>query len=251
MKFDYFYHREGERFSFYMLPKILIFDDLFKELSSDAKILYVCLLDRIDLSNKNGWRDSEGRVFIIFTIEEIMKSLNKSNKTAVKIMKELDDIGLIERKRQGLGKPNLIYVMDFMTPFTPECKSYTAKVKTLHSRNVNSTSQEMKKIQRTNTNNNKTDIKNTDLNKGKTSYGYFQNIYLSDEELINLEATLGYRLDNYIERLSSYLKSTGSHYQDHHATILSWFHKDLGDRNNANTGSDVPTLKDYSEGDFL
>jgi predicted transcriptional regulator len=251
MKFDYFYHREGEKFSFYILPKVLIYDDLFRELSSDAKILYACLLDRMDLSNKNGWRDSDGRVFIIFTIEEIMKSLNKSNKTAVKIMKELDDIGLIERKRQGLGKPNLIYVMDFMTPFLSECKSYTSEVKNLHSRNVKATSQEMKKVQRTNTNNNNTDITNTDLNKGKAVYGYFQNVYLSDEELMNLQTLLGYRLDNYIERLSSYLKSTGGNYDDHHATILSWFHKDQGNRNNANTGSNIPTLEDYNEGDFL
>lgn len=251
MKFDYFYNRDGERYSFYMLPKVLIYDDLFKTLSSDAKILYACLLDRTDLSYKNDWRDSAGRVFIIFTIEEIMESLNKSNKTAVKIMKELEDIGLVERIRQGLGKPNLIYVMDFMTPFVSECKSYTSEVNNLHSRNVNATSQEMKKIQRTNTNYSKTEITKTDLNKGKTTLGYFQNVYLSDEELSNLEAMLGYQLDNYIERLSSYLKSTGSEYKDHQATILSWFHKDQGNRNIANTGSNIPTLEDYNEGDFL
>lgn len=249
MNFDYFYHRESEKFSFYILPKLLIYDDLFKELSSDAKILYACLLDRMDLSSKNGWRDSDGRVFIIFTIEEIMESLNKSNKTAVKIIKELDDIGLIQRKRQGLGKPNLIYVMDFMTPFLPECKSYTSEMKNLHSRSVKSTFQEVKKVQGTNTNNNKTDITKTDLNNGKKAFGTFNNVYLSAEELKRLNETIGLRLENYIERLSTYLKSTGGHYNDHHATILSWFHKDQGSKNNV--GNNIPTNDDYSKGDYL
>ena len=249
MRFDYFYHREGERYSFYMLPKILIYDDLFKELSSDAKILYACLLDRIDLSDKNGWRDSEGRVYIIFTIEEIMGAINTSNKTAVKILNELEGIGLIKRKRQGLGKPNLIYVMDFMSGFEVECKSYTSEVKKVHSRSVKSTFQEVKNLQRTNTNNNKTDITKTDLNKGKKSFGTYKNVFLSDEDMNRLKTTLGLRVENYIERLSTYLKSTGGHYDDHCATILSWFHKDQGNKHD--TGSNIPTNDDYNKGDYL
>ncbi|NLJ88071.1 MAG: replication initiator protein A, partial [Epulopiscium sp.] len=82
MDFDYFYRRDGERYSFYMLPKVLVTDDRFKNLSSDAKVLYSCLLDRNTLSNKNGWIDEEERVYIIFTINEIMECLNKSNRTA-------------------------------------------------------------------------------------------------------------------------------------------------------------------------
>ncbi|WP_458524100.1 replication initiator protein A [Gardnerella vaginalis] len=117
MNFDYFYNRDGDRFSFFMLPKVLVTDEAFKGLSSDAKILYSCLLERTNLSYKNKWIDDEKRVYIIFTVEEIMTMLNKSNKTAVKILNELDSntggIGLIERKRQGLGKPNIIYVKDF------------------------------------------------------------------------------------------------------------------------------------------
>lgn len=72
MKFDYFYHHDGDRYSFYMLPKDLVNDELFKGLSSDGKILYSCLLDRNELSIKNGWLDSEGRVYIIFTINEVI-----------------------------------------------------------------------------------------------------------------------------------------------------------------------------------
>ena len=98
MDFDYFYRRDSERYSFYMLPKVLVTDDRFKNLSSDAKVLYSCLLDRNALSNKNGWIDEEERVYIIFTINEIMECLNKSNRTAVKILTELEKIGLIQRK---------------------------------------------------------------------------------------------------------------------------------------------------------
>lgn len=143
MEFDYFYNRDGDRFSYYMLPKILVTDEIFKNLSSDAKILYSCLLERTSLSYKNKWIDKEKRVYIIFTIEEIMRVLNKFNKTAVKILNELDKdsggIGLIKRKRQGLGKPNIIYVKDFMSIFRFECNNYTSEVKNLHSRNEKST----------------------------------------------------------------------------------------------------------------
>ena len=249
MKYDYFYHRDSDSYSFYMLPKVLVKDDLFRVLSSDAKILYSCLLDRIELSTKNGWKDNEGRVYIIFTIDEIMEALNASNKTAVKILNELEKIGLIMRKRQGLGKPNLIYVMDFMSGFKSECKSYTSEVKNLHSRSVKSTFQEVKNLHRTNTNNNKTDITKTDLNNGKKAFGTFENVYLTTEEVKRLNETLGSRLENYIERLSTYLKSTGGHYNDHHATILSWFHKDQGSKNNV--GNNIPTNDDYSKGDYL
>ena len=106
MEFDYFYNRDGDHFSYYMLPKIIVTDERFKNLSSDAKILYSCLLERTSLSFRNKWLDEENRVYIIFTVEEIMETLGRSNKTAVKILNELDStsgsIGLIERKKRGL-----------------------------------------------------------------------------------------------------------------------------------------------------
>ena len=161
MEFDYFYHREGERFSFYMLPKILLTHEFFKSLSSDAKILYSCLLERTSLSFKNGWIDEGKQIYIVFTIDEVMEILRKSNKTAVKILNELDSntggIGLIERKRRGLGKPNIIYVKDFMSVFRLECKNYTSEVKNLHSKDVDFTFQEVKKVHGSNTNINNTD----------------------------------------------------------------------------------------------
>ena len=127
MNFDYFYNRQADRFSFYMLPKILLSDEHFKSLSSDAKIFYACLLERSSYSYKNNWIDDEDRVYIIFTIEEIMETLGVSNKTASKISSELENIGLIEKKRQGLGKPNIIYVKDFMSVFDVEKNEYITR----------------------------------------------------------------------------------------------------------------------------
>lgn len=90
MEFDYFYNRDGDRFSYYMLPKLLVTDEKFKSLSSDAKILYSCLLERTSLPFRNKWLDEENRVYIIFTVEEVMETLGRPNKTAFKILNELD-----------------------------------------------------------------------------------------------------------------------------------------------------------------
>ena len=110
---DYFYGGQADLFSFYRLPKALFVDPRFRGISAEAKILYGLLLDRMGLSTKNGWLDDAGRVYIIFTTEEIMTSLYCADNKATKLMKELEGCGLIERKRRGLGKPNLIYVKNF------------------------------------------------------------------------------------------------------------------------------------------
>ena len=114
MEFDYFYGQQSEQFSFYRIPKMLFTDDRFWNVSTDAKLLYGILLDRMNLSAKNGWFDESGRVYIIFTLEEIMEELGCANQKATKLVVELEEkAGLIERKRQGLGKPTLIYVKNF------------------------------------------------------------------------------------------------------------------------------------------
>ena len=108
--FDYFYGAQAEQFAFYRVPKVLFTNDRFKYLSAEAKTLYGILLDRVPLSAKKGWIDEQGRVYIICTIEEIMADMNCGNKKAIQLLSDLEDkVGLIERKRQGLGKPNLIY----------------------------------------------------------------------------------------------------------------------------------------------
>lgn len=115
MGFDYFYGQQSEMFSFYRIPKVLFTDERFWNISTDAKLLYGILLDRMNLSAKNGWMDEAGRVYIYFTIDEIKGSVGCAEKKAVKLLDELErKCGLIERKRQGLGKPNLIYVKNFV-----------------------------------------------------------------------------------------------------------------------------------------
>ena len=114
--FDYFYGQSGEMFSYFRVPKILFRDIKFKDLSTDAKTLYGILLDRMGLSVKNGWLDEQGRVYIIFPVQEVMDALGCADNKATKLFRELEKFGLIERKRRGLGKPSLIYVKNFADP---------------------------------------------------------------------------------------------------------------------------------------
>ena len=114
LKFDYYYGVQSEQFSFYRIPRLLIKDQHFKGLSSDAKLLYGLMLDRMALSMKNNWLDDKNRAYIIYSIDSVMEDLSCSKPTCVKIMKELDMIGLIERRRKGLGKPDIIYVKNFV-----------------------------------------------------------------------------------------------------------------------------------------
>ena len=262
LEFDYFYKRDIERFQFFMLPKILVTGEQFKTISSDAKILYACLFDRISLSAKNDWLDKEGRIYIIFTIEEIMKTINRSRPTAVKALDELDKntrgIGLIERKRLGFGKPNIIYVKDFTSYEGEKLENQTSRskdielqeVKKFNYRSKETELQEVKKVDPTNTNYIKTDYINTDFNQEQKTFGAFQNVFLSNKELSNLKTILSNQLENYIQRLSSYLKSTGRTYEDHEATILSWFYKDQGQQTRSEK-SNIPSLEEYERGEHL
>jgi len=113
--FEYYYSRQSEQFTFYRIPKALFTDERFGKLSSDAKVLYGLMLDRMGLSRKNGWIDKQDRVYIYFTLDEVMDQLHCGREKANKLIAELDTrgIGLIETKRQGLGRANIIYVKDF------------------------------------------------------------------------------------------------------------------------------------------
>lgn len=118
LKLDYFYGSEAEQFSFYRLPKVLFTDMRYAKVSAEAKVLYGLLLDRMCLSLKNGWVDEENRVYIYFKLEDAMAMLNIGKDKGVKLFAELDcekGCGLIRRKKQGLGKPSIIYVMNFVS----------------------------------------------------------------------------------------------------------------------------------------
>ena len=120
MTLDYFYGQAGELFSFFRIPKALFQEQRFQNLSTDAKTLYGILLDRMSLSVKNEWFDKKGRVFIIFTIEDVKRTLCCADNKAMKLFRELEKFGLVERKRRGLGKPSLVYVKNFSAESSKE-----------------------------------------------------------------------------------------------------------------------------------
>lgn len=121
--FHYFQGMECDMYSFYRIPKLLFTSEYFKNLSCEAKVLYGLMLDRMSLSIKNRWFDEEDRAYIFFSVEEIMEMLNCGRNKAVNCLKELDQekgIGLIEKKRIGLGKTNVIYVKNFSLKEYPD-----------------------------------------------------------------------------------------------------------------------------------
>ena len=159
MKYDYFYEEQSEQFVFYKVPKVLCTEAEFRKLSSDAKLLYGLLLDRVSLSKKNGWIDGNGHVYVVFTLENIMQAFNCCDKTATKMMVELEKHGLIERKRQGQGKPVIIYVKNFIRPNDIRIKTRT----NYDSEHVENTIQDSEKVRCNNTEFNNTDIIETNL----------------------------------------------------------------------------------------
>lgn len=112
--FDFFYGMESQRYNFIIIPKLLMKDERFSHISAEAKLMYGLFLDRNSLSQKNGWLDEENRVYIIYTIEEMKRDLGCATEKVNKVLKELESIGLIYRKRNGNRKANHIYVMDYM-----------------------------------------------------------------------------------------------------------------------------------------
>ena len=138
---DYFYSEQADQFTFYRIPRALFTEERFKGMSSDAKILYGLFIDRMSLSQKNAWMDEKGRVFIFFPMDEILEYIGCAKEKATKVLNELEnEVGLIERKRQGLGKPNRIYVKSFVV-------EREANAKTPENRNSRSSKIELQKFE--------------------------------------------------------------------------------------------------------
>ena len=177
MAFDYFYEEQSQQFAFYRIPKVLFTDNRFQKISTEGKVLYGLLLDRVSLSRENGWIDEEGRVYIIFTLNAIRQAMNCEEKSAIKYLTELEDFGLIERIRQGLGKPAIIYVKNFID-------QYNLQVKTCNNSSsgpVEVPAQDQYNLQPNYTNNNNTDFNNTNpiLSGDEERMGYEQ--FLKDQ----------------------------------------------------------------------
>ena len=181
MYFDYFYGEQAEQYSFYRIPKVLITDDAFEKLSTDAKVLYSLFLDRVSLSFNSGWVDEYGRVYIIYTIRSIQRDLHCAVKKAVKLVKELEQFGLIEKVNRGQGKPALIYVKNFYGVLSKgevlTCQKHNSGV-------VKSTTLELSKGKPINTKINNTDINytdpilsETDVDKDEDRDAYYRYFY--------------------------------------------------------------------------
>ena len=186
--------------SYMMFPRFL----LDMEINETAKMLYIILLDRARLSQKNeGWSDTDGHVFIYFTIEALAEVLHKSQMTVKTALAVLEKQELIFRKRQRPGQPNRIYVK-----LPKETIHYT-------DRKLSGNKKEIKK----------NNLEKRGSKDPLSPYGKFQNVFLSEKELEDIRQTIPDWKD-YIERLSGYMASTGKQYQNHAATIISWARQD-------------------------
>ena len=186
-EFDYYYGAESEQFSFVRVPRVLFTDkEHFGNLSNEAKLLYGLLLERMSLSRKNNWIDKHNRVYIIFPVEEIEEILDVGHEKALNLLKELDDqsgIGLVRKKRRGLGLPSILYVKNFIvkgeksTDYVPTSRSTengiqeVGKTDCKKSENQTSANPKSRLLEVRNSDSNNIDINNTDM-----SYTYDQSI---------------------------------------------------------------------------
>ena len=172
-QFDYYYGIQAEQFTFYRIPKRLFTDAAFTDLSSDAKVLYGLMLDRMSLSLSNEWKDDQNRVFIYFTLTEIQELMDCGHNKAVRLLAELDSdkgVGLIERVKQGMGRPTRIYVMNFL------CKEDNAHLETQGT-------EDFTKKELINTDINKTEVNETEKNESNQSIYPSKNSHAIEKEM--------------------------------------------------------------------
>ena len=176
---EYFYGNEAEQFSFYRIPKLLITSPLFKKVSDSAKLLYGLMLDRMSLSIKNGWVDEENRAYIYFTTNDVMDQMCCGTEKATKLLSELDTekgIGLIERKKQGQGKPTMVYLKKFFVSDDIEKNSRLSEIESQDfGKSKNKTFE--------NRNSRVSETESADFGKSKCNYNNINNTENSNTEL--------------------------------------------------------------------
>lgn len=208
------------------LPSYLVFPRflLDLEISETSKILYMVLLDRAKLSQKNeNWTDTFGHVFLYFTITDLALTMHKSEMTIKNCLTALEQLDLIVRKRMGVGNPNRIYVKipeDFFQTDRKLSLRQTENYLPDGQKTVSMTDRKLSTNKNNRVNNHLVKIETS-----KSTYGSFQNVFLSDKDYQDLKSTVR-NVDTFIDRLSSYMNSTGKTYSDHAATIKSWAVKD-------------------------
>ena len=214
---------QASQFSNYMVfPKFLLNREA---LSETAKILYMILLNRARLSQKNdGWTDEKGHVFIYFPITALAKTIHKSEMTVKTALNALEKEQLIFRKRQGIGLPNRIYVKYPADTGLTVRKLSTKEKEICPSERQKTVCQTDTKLSCNKNESNKTK-EISEKSKERTAYGAYHNVFLNMGELTELQSEIP-DYQEYIEKLSSYMVSTGRQYQNHAATIRSWALRD-------------------------
>lgn len=201
-----------ETFPQYMMfPKFLLHN---AKCNSTTKLVYMVLFDRARISMQNAdWIDSNGHVFLNYTLKNLAKTMKKNESTIRNSLDTLEIMGLIERKRQGFGRPNRIYVK-----FPKESKTQPPII---FEKERNSSCDEIGENSDLQTNKNEENRKNATYN----TYGNYQNVFITDEEMADLQNSIP-NIEEYIERLSNYMKSKNKNYPNHAATIKLWYARD-------------------------
>ena len=212
--------------SYFLFPWFLLDMDL----SHTAKLVYALLLDRVRLSQLNGWTDESGKVFVIFTIEKIADTLHKSLTIIKSALAELEAKDLIKRKRRKFAMPNHIYVklpygQKISPPLMDKDLSFTIAEKPLGA-SAETQPTPGQNVSPNKTSNIKTNISKTRGVNTRRFFGRYENVLLSEAELSELQADFPSMWEEYIERLSEYMASTGRLYQNHAATIRRWAEND-------------------------
>ena len=203
MQFDYFYGSEAEQFTFYRIPKILITSQFFKKVSDSAKLLYGLMLDRMSLSIRNGWLDDDNRAYIFFTTNDVMEQMCCGTEKATKMLAELDSekgIGLIERVKQGQGRPAIIYLKKF---YDLEDKDTTSQSST--SKNENQAFEESKNKTFENRKSGLSEIESLEFRKSKCNYNNINNtdinyIYPINQDNYNIQNSDTQTKEEWIDR---------------------------------------------------
>lgn len=203
---------------FVPLPRFIIQG----EYTVNAKLLYGLILNRTLLSRKSGWYAENGAVYVIYTIKQMADDLNRSERTVKTALAELENAGLIQRVRQGWNRANRIFlklpdrVQRSSPPEGNDCTMDGQDSSHCIGQNLPGSNN--------NQENNK--FTNTDIRESVSRYGEYQNVILSDSQLLDLQSAFPAKWSAYIDRLSQYMESTGKHYNSHYATIKSWIEQD-------------------------
>lgn len=193
--------------AYFPYPKFL----LQMSLSHTARLTYVLLLDRMTLSQKNGWVDVQGRAYVLYPLAGLAEDLQSSISSVTRALRELEAARLIERRSNGFSKPNQIFlgvprtVQKCAIEMAQNEQPYCSKVSNTVAQNC--TSNQI----------NKNNLRLNKINRTKEAYGRYRNVYLEDYSELEIA-----ELDTLIEDLSAYMQSTGKKYADHAATLRSW-----------------------------